>query len=67
MVQHAAFKQSKQCHGYDATRTSAFPKLRPCSMPMKAGQRIFEAFGDVLAIADAPIGDSSTDGAQDAG
>ena len=31
----------------------------------EGGWRIFEAFGDILAITDAPIGDSSTDGAQE--
>jgi len=31
----------------------------------EGGRRIFEALGDVLAIADAPIGDSSTDDAQE--
>jgi hypothetical protein len=26
----------EKCHADGATRTSAFPKLRPCSIPMKA-------------------------------
>jgi hypothetical protein len=38
MVQRAAFKQSKRVMLMLVARrrTSAFPKLRPCSMPMKA-------------------------------
>ena len=33
---HRFFQRTERCHAGGATRTSAFPKLRPSNIPMKA-------------------------------
>jgi hypothetical protein len=55
----------ERCHTKGVTRTSAFPKLGPSSMPMKAAGAFSKTVGDILATADATIGDSGADSAQE--